>query len=150
MIVKKRAVVASVVACVLSVLGFAPGTASAASNPYTPTGVCGSSYYTLNSMPVKTNSGATWGRVYLLYSSSTKNNCVVTLKSSYVGTKTTTTAYAEADNGRIAYDSGNFAYYAADYVYAPGSCVMYGGYVYSGPNSSGTYAYAHSDWGWCD
>jgi hypothetical protein len=125
-------------------------TASAATNPYTPAEACGSSYYVLHSMPVQTNSGATWGRVYLMYSRSTGKNCVVTLKSSYVGVKTTTSAYVESRNGGVGYDSGNYAYYANDYVYSPGDCVMYGGYVYSGANSSGTYAYAHSDWGWCD
>jgi serine/threonine-protein kinase len=131
-------------------LGAAPGTASAAANPYTPTEACGSSYRTLDSLPVQTNSGATWGRVYLMYSNSTKRNCVATMKSSYVGTKTTTRAYLESESGDVSEDIGNFAYYAAAHLYAPGECVRYGGYIYSGPNSTGTYAYAHSGWGWCD
>ncbi|QYN25529.1 hypothetical protein [Amycolatopsis sp. DSM 110486] len=61
----------------------------------------------------------------------------------------TTTAYVDAQNGAGGYDSGNFSHYASDYVSAPGSCVMFGGYIYSRANSGGTYAYVHSDWGWC-
>lgn len=122
--------------------------ADAATNPYTPTEACGSSYYTLNSMPVKTNSGQIWGRVYLMYSGSTRKNCVVTIKTSFVGTPTKTTAWIEARNGAVGYDEGDFKYYARDYVYAPGYCVWYGGYIYNSTET--TYAYASSDWGWCD
>jgi hypothetical protein len=145
----KRVIATVMAACIVTLFGVTPGTASAAANPYTPTGVCGSSYYERNSMPVQ-YSGATWGRVYLMYSNTTRKNCVVTLKSSYVGTKTTTTAWIEARNGAVGIDEGNYAYYANSYVYAPGSCVWYGGYVYSGANKTGVYASASSNWGWCN
>ncbi|HVK24033.1 MAG TPA: hypothetical protein VM677_21985 [Actinokineospora sp.] len=148
----RRGLIGVAVTALLAVatLGLGAGTAAAVTNPYTPTQVCGSSYSVLDSMPVKTNSGATWGRVYLLWSSSAQKNCVVTLKSSFVGVSTHTMAYADAQNGNGALAEGNYSYYAYDTVYAPNSCVMYGGYIYSGTSTNtSNYAYAGSDWGWC-
>jgi hypothetical protein len=138
------------VMCVVMSLALGPGIASAATNPYSPRDACGSSYYVLESLPVQTTSGATWGRVYLMYSATTKKNCVVTLKSAYVGTRTTTIAYVESANGQFGYDRGNYAYYANAYVYSPGYCVAYSGEIFSGANSTGTSAGATSRWGWCN
>lgn len=94
---------------------------------------CGSSYNVIASDAVQTSSGATWGRVYLTYSSSTGKNCVYTVKSSYVGTATWTTAVLEVQNGSsyTPYVQGDyFKYYAGPVsASAAGKCVRYRGVI---------------------
>ncbi|MFD8479955.1 spore-associated protein A [Kitasatospora sp. NPDC059673] len=107
---------------------------------YTPQSVCGSSYATLDSFNLP---GGT-STVYLTYSSATGNNCVATIKNTYVGTATLTGAFltiGTSPNWKV--DSGNYKYYAATYLYAPGQCVSYGGQDY---NSNGWWTKGPS---WC-
>lgn len=114
-------------------------TAYAQSNPYTATDVCnneapGSNYYVQRS---HTLSGAT---VYQLYNGS--YNCVVTIKTSFVGTPTSTNACIQVTGSSWNCNSGSFKYYAgAVWYYGKDKCVKYFGY-HSGTNYE-------SPWGNC-
>lgn len=103
-------------------------------NPYTAQEVCGSGYSVIDSAALGTS-----GRVYLLYNSG--NNCVVTIKSTSVGTPSSVSAFLEVQGGTRSADSGSFAYYAGPVVKsAPGKCVKWGGSVGS---ASYTSAFEH-------
>jgi serine/threonine protein kinase len=112
----------------------------ARSNPYTAAQVCnsgghGSGYY------VQRSSAFTGGRVYQLYNSS-GYNCVVTLKTTNVGTKSSVWAQLTREDGGKATDSGSFGYYAGPvFLSAKGQCVKY-----AGGTSSGS---ASAPWGNC-
>lgn len=95
--------------------------ASAATNPYTPAGICGSGYYQLAKQPL---SGA---MVYLMYDGAT--DCVVTLKTANIGVKTDTESILEVNSNpeQVADDEGYYGYYAASSVRAPGVCIKWGG-----------------------
>ncbi|WP_240487400.1 M23 family metallopeptidase [Actinomadura flavalba] len=104
-------------------------------NPYTPAEVCGSGFAVINSRAL------TGGRVYLLYKSSTGQNCVTTLKSTSLGTPSAVSAHLQVQGGAKTTDSGNFAYYAGPVTKSAGStCVKWGGSVGS---SSYTSPYEH-------
>lgn len=127
---------------VLSLVAVAGLTAKAgpAAAAYTPEGLCGSSYYRLSSVALRTNGGSQWGTAYVLYSTSTRKNCAVTIKTGHVGVPTKTTAWLESESGEVGYDSDPYRWYAGPvYVTAPGECISYGGYVYNGAGT--TYAY---------
>jgi hypothetical protein len=135
---------------VAAVLTAAPP-AGAATNPYTPTEVCGAGYGVISSLPAKTDGGSKWGGVYLLYKSG-GYNCVVTIKWSFIGVATDTFAGLNRDSedsSQNLHDRGNFKYYAVVRGYAP-QCVSYAGWVSDKPGESGTTAVATSGWGWCD
>ncbi|WIX91484.1 hypothetical protein [Amycolatopsis sp. DG1A-15b] len=124
--------------------------AGAATNPYTPTEVCGAGYRVISSLPAKTDDGRKWGGVYLLYKSG-GYNCVVTIKWSFIGVATDTFAglYRDSeDSSRNVYDQGNYKYYAVVRGYAP-QCISYAGWVSDRPGEGGTGAVAVSGWGWC-
>lgn len=100
-------------------------------NPYTPEEVCGSGYSTIDSQ------GLTGGRVYLLYNSSNSYNCVVTLKSTNLGSATAVSAFLEPQGGTRTTDSGSYGYYAGPVKkYAPNTCVRWGGSVGSSSYTS--------------
>ncbi|QKV75263.1 hypothetical protein [Amycolatopsis sp. Hca4] len=135
---------------VAAVLTAAPP-AGAATNPYTPTGVCGAGYRVISSLPAKTDDRREWGGVYLLYKSG-GYNCVVTIKWSFIGVATDTFAglYRDSeDSSQNLYDRGNFKYYAVVREYAP-QCIKYAGWVGDRAGDGGTTAGAASGWGWCD
>lgn len=101
------------------------------SNPYTPEEVCGSGYSVIDS------AGLTGGRVYLLYNSGNGYNCVVTLKSTNLGTPTAMSAFLEPQGGTRTTDQGNYSYYAGPVKkYAPSVCVKWGGSVGSSSYTS--------------
>ncbi|MEO3828167.1 hypothetical protein [Actinomadura sp. B10D3] len=106
-------------------------------NPYTPRQVCGGDYV------VQRSSSFSGGRVYQLYSPSTKKNCAVTMKTANVGKATSVWVRLEKRTGGTdGYDSGAFKYYAGPvYVSASGICVRYSG------GASG--ASASAGWGNC-
>jgi hypothetical protein len=83
------------------------------------------------------------GRVYQLYSRSTKRNCAVTMKTTNVGKGTSVwVRLQEQSGGEVGYDSGTFKYYAGPvYVHAPGICVRFSG--------GGSGASTSSGWGNC-
>ncbi|THV43582.1 M23 family metallopeptidase [Glycomyces buryatensis] len=104
-------------------------------NPYTATEVCGSGYSVINSHAV------TGGFIYLTYNASNGYNCVVTLKSTSLGTASAVSASLQVEGGTVTTDSGNFAYYAGPIRKSAGStCVKWGGSVGS---SSWTSAWSH-------
>lgn len=110
----------------LSLAAMPAVTAHAASNPYTPAGVCnseapGSGYYVQRSRALN---GAT---VYQLYNGS--YNCVVTIKSASVGSPTLTNACVKVTGKGWNCNSGNFTHYAgAVWYYGKGLCAKYFGY----------------------
>lgn len=100
-------------------------------NPYTPVEVCGSGYSVID------QAGLTGGTVYLLYNSGNSNNCVVTLKSTNLGSATAVSAFLEPQNGTRATDSGSYTYYAGPVrKAAPGTCVKWGGSIGSSAYTS--------------
>ncbi|MGI5323812.1 hypothetical protein [Actinomadura nitritigenes] len=108
-------------------------------NPYTPQQVCnasaGGNYKIQRSTPF---SG---GRIYQLYSATTKNNCAVTMKTTNIGKGTSVWVRLQAQSGgKVASDSGTFKYYAGPvFVHAPGICVRYSGGA-SGASASAGWA----------
>ncbi|KAB8196319.1 peptidoglycan DD-metalloendopeptidase family protein [Nonomuraea phyllanthi] len=106
-------------------------------NPYTPEEVCGSGYSVIDS------AGLTGGRTYLLYNSGNGYNCVVTMKTSNVGTPSSMSAFLEPQGASRTTDSGSYGYYAGPVKRsAPGTCVRWGGSVGS---SSYTSPFEHCD-----
>lgn len=100
-------------------------------NPYTPEEVCGSGYSVIDSAAL------TGGKVYLLYNSGNSNNCVVTLKSTNLGTASAVSAFLEPQGGTRTTDSGSFTYYAGPVrKAAPSVCVKWGGSVGSSSYTS--------------
>jgi murein DD-endopeptidase MepM/ murein hydrolase activator NlpD len=95
------------------------------SNPYTPAEVCGSGFSVVDQAAL-----GTVGRTYLLYNAGTGNNCVVTLKSTNLGTPSAVSAFLEPEGASRTTDSGSYAYYAGPVKRsAPGTCVKWGGSV---------------------
>ncbi|WP_424089516.1 protein kinase domain-containing protein [Micromonospora citrea] len=96
-------------------------------NPYTPAQVCGSGYQVVDSATL-TSGGVRKGRVYLLWNGTVKANCVVTMKDTAVGERTTASAYLEVQGKPRSTDSGTFEYYAGPVrAGAAGTCVKWGG-----------------------
>lgn len=94
-------------------------------NPYTPTEVCGSGFVVIDEAAL-----GTVGRTYLLYNSGNGNNCVVTLKSTNLGTPSAVSAFLEPQGASRTTDSGSYSYYAGPVKRAaPGTCVKWGGSV---------------------
>lgn len=157
----RRSASAVVVAAALAVGGLAANPAYAISAKYTPEGVCGSGFGRISdgSRPVKTRSGEVFGRVYLLYNRKTGYNCVVTIKSQYVGTATLTSATLQTQTKRHRdepvqtarkSDNDKYKYYAGPVkLYAKGLCVKYSGTIadtrVNGQIASG----GRSAWGNC-
>ncbi|MDA0642520.1 M23 family metallopeptidase [Nonomuraea ferruginea] len=101
------------------------------SNPYTPQEACGSGYGVIDSAAL------TGGRVYLLYNSGNGYNCVVTLKTTNVGTASPVSAFLEPQGSTRTTDSGSYGYYAGPVKRsAPGQCVKWGGSVGSSSYTS--------------
>jgi hypothetical protein len=123
---------------------FAGSPAQAATNPYTPTGLCGSGYSVVDSEPL--NSLATGGvlaTVYVLHKSGGWE-CVVTLKSSATAGGTNwIKASVENDYTWKKYtNSGNFKYYAGPVkVETSGAyeCANWGGEYTNGDYTLGYY-----------
>lgn len=107
-------------------------------NPYTPTEVCGSGFAVIDQAAL-----GTVGRTYLLYNSGTGANCVVTLKSTNLGTPSAVSAFLEPEGASRTTDSGNYSYYAGPVKRsAPGTCVKWGG---SAGSASYTSPFEHCD-----
>jgi hypothetical protein len=104
---------------------------SGSGNPYTPQEVCGSGYSVIDSAAL------TGGRVYLLYNSGNGYNCVVTLKSTNIGTPSSVSAFLEPQGASRTTDSGSYSYYAGPVRrYAANTCVRWGGSVGSSSYTS--------------
>ncbi|WP_143060712.1 hypothetical protein [Amycolatopsis tolypomycina] len=143
-----RTVLAAVLAVVTAGV-FAPA-AEAATNPYTPEGVCGSGYHRVSPDATLTlkNGSQVWGHTYLLYSSTTRKNCVVTLKQFEVGVPTFTVAHLQVQGSNMVGDADYYSYYAGPYyAYAPGRCVRIHGVIWE--DDMVRYAQAYGPYGWC-
>ncbi|OHV28592.1 hypothetical protein CC117_30280 [Parafrankia colletiae] len=131
--------------------------AHAATNPYSRFSACsnefGGSWSDTSDghRTLSTPSGAKGGDVYLLYNSATGYNCVVTIKTAYVGAPSFTNAGLLVDDGTGWHDdSGDFGYYAAVQWYARGKCVQYDGMIASPGGSPDTIAFGNRyTWGNC-
>lgn len=123
-----------------------------AANPYGPVEVCGPGYRVIHQGPVDTAGGVRYGTAYLLYKSG-GYNCVVTIKSRWVGQATETHAVLLRDRERDSlnyFDRGNYKYYAVVKGYAP-ACVKFWGTMYPpGVTDYDRRGEAMSGWGWCD
>jgi serine/threonine protein kinase len=98
-------------------------TGGSTTNPYTPAEVCGGGYTVIDSAAL-----GRFGKVYLLYNAGNGNNCVVTLKTTAVGTKSAVSAYLQAKDKSRVTDKGSFEFYAGPVrVKAPGVCIAWGG-----------------------
>jgi hypothetical protein len=133
--------------------------ASAATNPYSPQGVCGSGYSVVKQkrLTAFSNPKVHMATAYLLYSAATGNNCAVTIKRRAIGKPTYTKTILKKRGTGNPYDGitdrGWFRYYAGPvYVNAPGRCVRYGAVV-SQPKGSRNlvfYRTFYSRWLACD
>ncbi|MEV0194913.1 M23 family metallopeptidase [Nonomuraea sp. NPDC050691] len=100
-------------------------------NPNTPEEVCGSGYSVIDSYAL------TGGRTYLLYNSGNGYNCVVTLKTTNIGSPSSVSAFLEPEGESRTTDSGSFDYYAGPVKRnAAGQCVKWGGSVGSSSYTS--------------
>ncbi|MFC0030572.1 protein kinase [Micromonospora chaiyaphumensis] len=118
------------------------GSKATPKQPYSATQVCGSGYQVIDSATL-TAGGVRQGRVYLLYSTASSANCVVTLKDTDVGRATTVTAYLEVQGKARHTESGGYQYYAGPVrATAAGVCVKWGG---SAGGASYASAFEHCD-----
>lgn len=90
--------------------------------PYTPEKICGPGFRVIDRAPLRKD-----GTVYLLWKSRTRENCVVTLKASNVGTRSPVASYLQSSGKKRITDSDEFLFYSgAVRAYAPG-CIRWGG-----------------------
>ncbi|MDT0330307.1 hypothetical protein [Nocardiopsis lambiniae] len=94
-------------------------------------------YSALHSSAVTTPAGTRYGTVYLLWSNTYRQNCVVTLKTSFHGTPTWTTSTLWLQNGSRYREQGNYGHFASTTAAAAGVCVAYWGTISSTPGSTG-------------
>ena len=96
-------------------------------NPYTAKQVCGKNFKKIDAHVLKKN-GKKVARVVLMYNSTTKKNCVVTLKLSNLKKKTKAVAFLRVQGGPRGNDTGQFQYYAGPVKFkAAKTCVQWGG-----------------------
>ena len=139
-------------AAVLSVVGLAAGASpAAAANPYTPGEVCGAGYAYVHHIDIATPK--VWAKVYLMYNSSSGNNCVVTIKTQDIGTATYTNAVLKVrrTDGSVVTgsDPGSFKYYAGPVkLYGRDRCVQFGGTASDGPGGQ-RFSSMTDGWRWC-
>lgn len=100
-------------------------------NPYTPQEVCGDGYAVVDS------AGLVGGSTYLLYNAGNGSNCVVTLKTTNLGSPSSVSAFLEPQGESRTTDSGSYGYYAGPVKRAAaGQCVRWGGSVGSSTYTS--------------
>lgn len=124
-------------ALLVTALTALPASASITKSGYTPEQVCGRGFGKVagGTQPVTDREGIVRGYVYLLYSARTGENCVVTIKSSFVGQPTLTKAilYREltGKSGTDRFvDEGFYSYYAGPVkARAKNMCVAFHGSV---------------------
>ncbi|MFI6178683.1 M23 family metallopeptidase [Nonomuraea sp. NPDC051191] len=99
-------------------------TGGGSGNPYSAEQVCGAGFKQIGSAPLGSQ-----GRVVLLYSASTGQNCVTTLRNSGSG-KAAVRAYLEVKGKARTTDAGSYQYYAGPVrAKASRTCVKWGGAV---------------------
>ncbi|GLY53480.1 M23 family metallopeptidase [Lentzea sp. NBRC 102530] len=104
-------------------------------NPYTPEEACGDGYKVIDGANV------TGGRVSLLYNASNGYNCVVTIKTTKIGSASDVGSFLEVQGDARTTDRGDYGYYAGPVKKkAPGKCVKWGG---NAGSSTYTSAFEH-------
>ena len=98
------------------------GGSSAPTAPQTVSDACGAGYKVIDSKAI------TGARIYLTYNSGTGKNCVATVKTTRIGTRTPVSAFLEVKGGTRTTDSGSYGYYAGPVKKSAAStCVKWGG-----------------------
>lgn len=108
---------------------------------------CGSGYSVVSDgqREVRTSAGHIWGYVYLTYNASNGMNCVVTRKTTFHGTPTSTLARLAVQNRGTYQDWASYSHFAAVKAYGRGACVAYWGDI---RNESGSINAAGGRWSW--
>ncbi len=105
--------------------------------------------YTIqDSQTLRTSNGVQLGSIYLMWSSTYQENCVVTLKTGSVhGVSSHVEAHLTGIRSGNFPDTGSYAHYAAAHASLRGECVAYRGSI-TAPN--GDHASSRLvEFGWC-
>lgn len=152
-----KAILLATALCLSGVLA-TPANAAAARSPES---ICGAGFGRVSggTKAVTTPSGRRYGTVYLLYSRSTQENCVVTIKSSFVGTKTlvsaTLTVMPKAikdtkQDPIVRRDMKKYKYYAGPVKYwAKQACVKFWGTIKPNGHDPAVASGGRQTWGNC-
>jgi hypothetical protein len=93
-------------------------------NPYTPEQVCGAGFRVIDHADLGGR-----GTVYLLWRGASQQNCVVTIKSTGVGTPTAAAAHLQPKGRSTTVDEGRFGFYAGPVRRPAPGCVRWGGSI---------------------
>jgi GH24 family phage-related lysozyme (muramidase) len=97
----------------------------AASNPYTPQRVCGAGF--TETVAVRDLGGK--AKLYLMHSPTARANCAVTIKTTKVGTRSSTETWLMVNSGTWMHDKGDYEFYAGPVKGAStASCAYAGGH----------------------
>jgi hypothetical protein len=145
---KTKAAIASAAMAATTLISsiFVASPAQAATNPYTPQGVCGSGYSIIDSEPLTSlSTGGTLATVYLLKNGNWR--CAVTMKSSATagGTNWIKTEIEGWDGDKKS-DSGYYRYYAGPKKIYVGDDYFHCAYM-SGEYDNGAYTIGYG--GFC-
>lgn len=156
-----RSAKTALIAGTLSIGAIIANPAHAVAASYTPQGVCGSGFKVVadGKRVVKTFSGDIFGYVYLLYNRKTGYNCVVTIKTSYVGTATYTSATLKTQTKRIRdepprtaskTDARRYKYYAGPVkLYGKNLCIKFSGIIHDTRRDAAIATGGRKSWGNC-
>ncbi|MFI7610393.1 hypothetical protein ACIBP6_04050 [Nonomuraea terrae] len=142
----------------LSVGGLMVNPAYAAASAVTPERVCGSGFARVahSKQAVKTSSQRVLGYVYLLYNRRTGYNCVTTIKTSNVGTRTfvmaTITTQTRGANSRASGENEGRSvkhYLGPVKTYGKGRCVSYMGRIRDDGRNAAEGKSRWKSWGSC-
>lgn len=133
--IRRIGIGAALVAALVGAAG--TGAQAAVVNPYTPQGLCGLGYTTVDQDPIRdAGTGELLGTVYLLHNPLVGYGCTVTIKSAYVGVLTRTQVYLDPESTSAGVDDGNHRYAAGPvYGYVGSGCAIWGGFM---ADASGT------------
>ncbi len=118
----------------------------AVANPYSPASACRTDFggtwthVSDNHRDVVFLDGTKWGDVYLMWNDSTKENCVATIKRSFVGSATYTQASLLVEGSSWRFDAKAYKYYAAVKAPACNKRVQYDGWMGAIAQELGPYA----------
>jgi hypothetical protein len=113
-----------------------PGSADAATNPYTAASACHNDFggtwvgVADNHRNVSFD-GVKYGDVYLMWNDVTKENCVATIKRAYINQRTPTSAELLVEGSGWIWDDGEYLYYAAVKAPACNKRVRFAGEMWS-------------------
>ncbi|MGK3941479.1 spore-associated protein [Streptomyces caeruleatus] len=124
-IIQRAAAVTTVAAALVGAMGAVAPQAGAVTPPAKYNGVCGAGYSVVDSAPV-----GTAGTVYLTYSPSTGQDCVVTVRARPGTAVSMLAAVTDAQDVDPEFDDGSYTTYAGPvYIGHPGHCVSYWGRI---------------------